>query len=353
MPEGHTPTHFHAWVWLAWMTTILLCVSLTRNPLYLVVVWLCVAIVHAAGGMGELAGGNAPFPFWLSLMVVPMGAIFNAFTVHVGERIIFTLPGNLPILSGKITWEAVVYGATNGLALSVILLAFWVFNRNVSIPSFIRILPRAFHSVAIVGSIAITFIPLLQREVQQIQEAQAIRGNNLSGLRNKLALLLPLLVSSLEHAFQLAEVMTARGFLQSSESSHQTIWRGAFLGGFGLLLSGWLSRFWGLPGWATNLLFGIAMAIFAIVALVTMQKVRYTVYRSTPFGLRDAFAMSGYAFLLIFLIFQGFILREPLLAYTPYPVLRLPPFEPWVACLLLGTISPLLVAAFQKHDSFS
>jgi energy-coupling factor transport system permease protein len=353
MPEGHTPAHFHAWVWLTWMTTILLCVSLTRNPLYLVVVWLCVAIVHAAGGMGELAGGNAPLPFWLSLMVVPFGAIFNAFTVHVGERVIFILPGQFPLLSGKITWEAVVYGATNGLALSVILLAFWVFNRNVSIPSFLHMLPRAFHSIAIVGSIAITFVPLLQREVHQIQEAQAIRGNNLSGLRNKLALLLPLLVSSLEHAFQLAEVMTARGFLQSSVSSNQTVWRGAFLGGFGLLLGGWLSRFWGLPGWAANLLFGGAMALFVIVVLATTRKVRYTVYRSTPFRLRDALAMSGCACLLIFLLFQSFVLSAPRLAYSPYPVLRLPPFEPWVACLLLGTLSPWLVAAFQKHDSVS
>jgi len=329
------------------MTTILLCVSLTRNPLYLVVIWLCVAIVHAAGGMGELAGGNAPFPFWLSLMVVPLGAIFNAFTVHVGERVIFIFPGQLPLLSGKITWEAVVYGATNGLALSVILLAFWVFNRNVSIPSFLRMLPRAFHSVAIVGSIAITFIPLVQREVQQIQEAQAIRGNNLSGLRNKLALLLPLLVSSLEHAFQLAEVMTARGFLQSSAAANQTMWRGAFLGGFGLLLGGWLSRFWGLPGWAANSLFGGAVAIFVIVVLATRRKVRYTVYRSTPFRLRDAIALSGCAFLLSFLIVQSFILSATILAYTPYPVLKLPPFEPWVAGLLLGILSPLLVAVFQ------
>lgn len=348
MPEGHMSTHFHAWVWLTWMTTILLCVSVTRNPLYLVMVWLCVAIVHAAGGMGESAGGNAPFPFWLSLMVVPLGAMFNAFTVHVGERVIFILPGNFPLLSGKVTWEAVVYGATNGLALSVILLAFWVFNRNVSIPSFLRMLPRAFHSVAIVGSIAITFVPLLQREMQQIQEAQAIRGNNLSGLRNKLALLLPLLVSSLEHAFQLAEVMTARGFLQSSASSHQVIWRGAFLGGFGLLLAGWLSRFWGLPTWAANLLFGGAVAIFIVVVLAPTRQVRYTFYRSTPFRLRDAFAMSGFSLLLIFLVLQSFILRTPFLAYTPYPVLRLPPFEPWVAFLLLGTLSPLLVAAFNK-----
>lgn len=353
MPEGHTPTHFHAWVWLTWMTTILLCVSVTRNPLYLVVVWLCVAIVHAASGMGELAGGNAPFPFWISLTVVPLGSIFNALTAHVGERVIFTLPGNLPLLSGKITWEAVVYGATNSLALSVILLAFWVFNRNVSIPSFLRMLPRAFHSVAIVGSIAITFIPLLQREVQQMQEAQAIRGNDLTGLRNKLALLFPLLVSSLEHAFQLAEVMTARGFLQSSVSSHQAIWQGAFLGGFGLLVAGWLLRFWGLPAWSANLLFGGAMAIFAIAVLATTRKRGYTVYRSTPFCLRDALAMSGSAFLLIFLVFQSFILGEPLLSYNPYPVLRPPPFEPWVAFLLLGILSPLLVMAFQKHDSFS
>jgi energy-coupling factor transporter transmembrane protein EcfT len=335
------------------MTTILLCVSLTRNPLYLVVVWLCVAIVHAAGGMGELAGGNTPFPFWLSLLVILVGAVFNALTVHVGERIIFVLPGNLPFLSGRVTWEAVVYGATNGIALSVILLAFWVFNRNVAISSFLRMLPRAFHSVAIVASIAITFVPLLQRELEQIQEAQVIRGNDLSGFRNKLALLLPLLISSLEHAFQLAEVMTARGFLKSSELTHAAIWRGAFLGGFGLMLGGWLSRFWGLPGWAANLLFVAALAIFGIVFLVESRQVHFTVYRSTRFRLRDALAMSGPVLLAVFFVFHRFVFGEQLLDYTPYPVLTRPPFKPLVACLLLGILNPFLVTLFQSHDSVS
>ncbi len=353
MPEGHAPTPFHAWVWLTWMTTILLCVSVTRNPLYLVVVWLCVATVHAAGGMGELAGGNAPFPFWLSLMVVPLGAVFNALTVRVGENIIFSIPGNVPFLSGRVTWEALVYGATNGLGLSVILLAFWVFNRNVSIPSFIRMLPRAFHSVAIVGSIAMTFIPFLQQQYQQIQEAQAIRGNRLAGFRDKLALLMPLLITSLEHAFQLAEVMTARGFLQSSAASNQSSLRTAFLGGFGLLIGGWLSRFWGLPSWVDNLLFWGAVLLFGYLFFFAARQVRYTIYRASRFRLRDALAMSGVLPLAGLLLLNFIFAEREWLSYTPYPVLRVPPFEPLIACALLGILTPLLVAAFRGHDPLS
>ncbi|MCX8063380.1 MAG: energy-coupling factor transporter transmembrane protein EcfT [Anaerolineales bacterium] len=351
MPEGHTPTHFHAWVWLTWTITILLCVSLTRNPLYLVVVWLCVAIVHAAGGMGELARGSAPFPLWLSLTVVPLGALFNALTVHVGENVLFVIPGEIPLLSGRVTWEAALYGATNGLALGVILLAFWVFNRNVSIPSFLRLLPRAFHSLAVVGSIAMTFIPSLQRQYQQIQEAQAIRGKQLKGIREQLGLLLPLLVSSLEHAFQLAEVMTARGFLASKSPLGQKGLRVAFLGGFGFVLGGWLSRFWGLPGWVAGLLFWCALALFGALFFLAVRQVRYTTYRPSRFRARDGLAMSGSFFVALLLALNHLFPERQFLSYTPYPAMTLPPFEPLVAFLLLGILSPLLVAVFPRHDS--
>lgn len=353
MPEGHAPTSFHAWVWLTWTTTILLCVSLTRNPLYLVVVWLCVAIVHAAGGMGELARGSAPFPLWLSLTVVPLGAVFNALTVHVGEQIIVTIPGRIPLLSGPITWEAVLYGATNGLALGVILLAFWVLNRNVSIPSFLRLLPRAFHSLAVVGSIAVTFIPSLQHQHQQIQEAQAIRGKQLKGLRDQLGLLLPLLVSSLEYAFQLAEVMTARGFLASTSPLSQKGLRVAFLSGFGFVFAGWLSRFWGFPSWVASLLFGCALALFGALFFLALRQVRFTAYRTRRFRARDGLAMSGSFLLILLLVLNSLFPEQQLLTYSPYPALTLPPFEPWVAFLLLGILSPLLVAVVPSHDSLS
>ncbi|MCS7247531.1 MAG: hypothetical protein NZ840_04730 [Anaerolineales bacterium] len=353
MPGGHAPIHFHPWVWLTWTGSTLLCVSLTRNPLYLVVVWLCVAIVHAAGGMGELARGSAPFPLWLSLTVVPLGALFNALTVHVGENILFVIPGAIPLLSGRVTWEAALYGATNGLALGVILLVFWVFNRNVSIPSFLRLLPRAFHSLAVVGSIAMTFVPCLQQQYQQIQEAQAIRGKQLRGIRDQLGLLLPLLVSSLEHAFQLAEVMTARGFLASLSPLTRSNLRAAFLGGFGLVLGGWLSRFWGLPGWIASLLFWCALALFGALFFLAMRQVRYTIYRPRRFGVRDGLAIGGPSLLSLLLVLNHLFPERGLLAYTPYPALTLPPFEPLVAFLLLGILSPFLVAVFAGHDSLS
>jgi len=321
---------------------------MTRNPLYLVVVWLCVAIVHAAGGMGEPRGGSAPFPFWLSLTVVPLGALFNALTVHVGENVLLVIPGSIPYLSGHITWEAVVYGATNGLGLSVILLTFWVFHQNVSVPSFIRMLPRTFHSLAIVGSIAVTFIPFLQQEYQKIREAQAIRGQRRTGIRDSLALLIPLLISSLEHGFQLAEVMTARGFLQSFPSSHQTMIRSAFLGSFGLLMAGWLSRFWGLPGWVANLLFWGGLLIFGLLFITAARQVRYTVYRSISFRFRDGLAVIGSFSTIGLLVFNYFFAGGQLLFYTPYLRLSLPPFDPLVACLFFGILSPLIIAAFIK-----
>ena len=80
--------------------------------------------------------------------------------------------------------EALVYGALNGATIAGLFAAFAVINRVVPVRSLIRVIPRAYYSVAVVASIAITYVPTTRRQFQQIREAQAIRGHRMRGVRS-------------------------------------------------------------------------------------------------------------------------------------------------------------------------
>ena len=201
---------FHPLAWTAWIAAIVVILTLTRNPLYLALVIGVTAIVGwrtAAVTEGEQVVLLSPLRF--GLVVVTTAALFNMAMVHVGTTVIFTLPAWIPLLGGAWTLEALVYGALNGLALAGLFAAFTVINRVVPVRALLRLTPRAFYPVAVVVSIAVTFVPTTLQQIQQIREAQAVRGHRLRGVRSWLPLIVPLLESGVERSMQLAEAMVA------------------------------------------------------------------------------------------------------------------------------------------------
>ena len=81
-------------------------------------------------------------------------------------------------------------------------------------------LPYAFAFILIT---AMQFVPIIQRRLAEVRDAQRARGIRLEGdlasLPNYPALLVPLLISSFQLADQLAEAMESRGF----GSPHRTL----------------------------------------------------------------------------------------------------------------------------------
>ena len=163
------------------------------------------------------------------------------------------------------TLEALVYGATNGLILTGMLASFTVLNLALPIRDLISLIPRAFFPVAVVTSIAVTYLPTTLRQIQQIREAQEVRGHQMRSLRDWLPLLMPLLVGGLEHAMQLAEAMTARGFASSKPAANrQSIYpRLLMLIGVVLLAAGWVVQL-GTAGWS-----GWVLIVSGIILLAT------------------------------------------------------------------------------------
>ncbi len=335
----------HPLAWGGWLLTTLAALSLTRNPLYLTLILLSLALVSAAAHSS--ASGPMPpvSPLRLTLLVVPIAALFNAAFSHTGFTVLFRIPETIPIIGGRITLEALTFGALNGLVIGGFFAAFTVLNAVLPIRSLIRLVPRAFYPVALVISIAVTFVPTTLRQFQQIREAQAIRGHRVRRIRDWLPLFMPLLVGGLERALQLAEAMTARGFAGGDNQGRQAVYQTALVGGLAAVLAGWLLRLawgWELPG--AGLMLAGAGAVIGVVASAG-RRTRHTVYRVERWSRRDALILAGAAMLLVVWLAPLPGIDRQSLAFTPYPRLQPPEFDALVGAAILGLAVPAMVIA--------
>lgn len=333
----------HTWAWITWLAAGLVALSATRNPLYIALILLCLAVVIFTLSRRTETAPPPVSPFKFGLIVVAMSALFNTAISHFGQTVLFYLPENIPIIGGPITAEALVYGAINGLVLTGI---FWVFTAlNQALPTrqLIRLIPRAFYPLAVVTSIAITFIPTTIRQQKQIREAQAIRGNRMRGFGDWIPLIIPLLVGGLERAMQLAEAMTARGFASTSSQVNDTRQRVIMAAGLVTLLVGWLVRLN-----RDRILLGTTMLIIGFVLIVVML---YSIGRQSP---RTAYARQAWTFqdtlvvLGALIVLGSFLLPLPwidksTLIYPVYPTLSCPTFDPLIGLAILGLLIPAAV----------
>lgn len=336
----------HPAAWLAWLAAALVMLSLTRNPVYLLLLLAGLGVVLWVVRRQAYAPALPVSPLRFAALVVSVSALFNALTTHVGDTVLFRLPAWLPLVGGAITLEALVYGALNGLVLAGFFAAFTVLYLAVPTQALIRLVPRAFTPVAVVISVAVAFVPTTLAQFQQVREAQLLRGHRVRGVRDWLPLLMPLLVGGLERALQLAEAMTARGFgsMASAEPSQRAARRNLpIVVGLFLLLGGLLIRlFWRQQAisWAL-LILGGGLLIGAL--WLQGRSVPRSVYRPQPWTPRDwlVLAMTGLALSVYLLPWPG--VNRGGLAYSPYPRLSLPEANLLLALASAAIAIPALI----------
>jgi energy-coupling factor transport system permease protein len=331
------------------MGAIVTVTARTRNPWYLAMTLLWVVVTEAVAQRQPLLGRAAPLwsPLRFGLFVIPITAIFNALTVHVGVHELGRLPLDWPLLGGPVTLEALLYGALNGLALTTLFGAFAVANRMLPLRAIIHLIPRTYYPVAVVAAIALTFVPVTLQQWQQIREAQAIRGHHLRGVRSWLALWLPLLTGGMERALQLAEAMTARGFAGGA-ASHNTAQQIALIGGLVSLLGGLLLY----TVWGQTWLGLLVMLVGGVLVLGVLRAVGrqypHTRYRPMQWQKRDWLVAGG-----AFITALAFLLPIPgsiTLYYTPYPTLTMPPLALTLGVALWGLLTPAAIWLAQSAE---
>ena len=333
----------HPLAWVGWLAAVIATLSAGRNPLHLVLVLLCIAVVEAATPAAADRRATPISPLRFALTVTAISAILNALSVRYGDTVLLRLPGWLPLIGGAVTLEALVFGTLSGLTLAGLFVAFLVAQRLLPTSALIGLIPRAFYPLAVVAAIAITFVPTTLRQARQIREAQAIRGHRLQRLRDWLPLLLPLLVGGLERAFQLAEAMAARGFASAGQPHHAIALRAAMVTGLAALLAGWLLILtWGQPRAGQQLMLSGGGLLVGMLWLVGRRAPR-TRYRRTPWAAGDTAVLIGAAVSIIAFTLPLPGIDRAVLAYYPYPLLRLPGFDPVLGFATLGLAWPAAV----------
>lgn len=339
------------WAWIGWLIATIVILSITRNPLYLVLILMCILFV---GVILRQAGSDIPRPFslWkLAAWIILLATIFNTLTSHYGETVLFTIPGKLPLISGRVTLEAMVYGATNGLVLTGMLASFTVLNLALPIRDLISLIPRAFFPVAVVTSIAVTYLPTTLRQFQQIRDAQAIRGHQMRTLRDWLPLWMPLLVGGLEHAMQLAEAMTARGFASTRPVRRRgDIYpRLCMVLGLVLLVIGWLAQLGGAGAWGLALIVSGALLILGGLWSLGRQSPR-TTYHQPCWTWRDWLTLIVAVGVILICVLPLTGVDRQTLYYEPYPTLTLPPFSPLLGVAMLGLLVPGVLKKYRGKE---
>jgi energy-coupling factor transport system permease protein len=344
---------FDVRAWLVWLVSVLAVASTTRNPLYLALVALSLAVVQAVAipDVATERRGLVVSPWRLARVLLPLSIAFNALTVHVGETVLFRLPAKWPLIGGPVTLEAAAFGALNGAALLLLLAGFGVLNAAVPMRDLLRLTPRAFHQMGVVVSIALTFFPHTLRTLARVREAQAIRGHRVRGVRDWTPLVVPLLVGGLEQAMGLAEAMVARGYGSTRAADQPVGVRVLLVLGLLGVLVGWAGRMvlpeWSLQVGPRQLALGTGVALLgaALVLLALWwagQDVLYTTYRPRRLNARDVGVMVAAGLAI------GAVFLPGRLAYSVYPRLSVPPFDLLRGGLLLGLLGPALFRERHK-----
>lgn len=349
----------NTWSWIFWLGAVLIGMWSTRNPVYLGLIFFILIIVWHLVKTGiekEYLEAGPPVlvsPLKISLLIILFSAVFNGLISQYGKTVLFTLPAWIPYLGGPFTLEGLVFGAINGLILSGILLAFFVVNLALPVHSLVRLIPPAFDNLAVVISIAITFMPNTIRQLDQIRESQAIRGHRVRGLRDWIPLVMPLLVGGLEKAIGLAEAMTARGFTHSEPSGSNKNLRISQVFGLALILSGWLFQLISSSGTFGKGMIGLGLGLILFSLWVIGRRTPRSVYRPEKWNGYD-FGVILISIIVISVYWLPLLhLDRSSLFYNPYPSMSFPAVDPMVIFITLGLLAPGILIRFQGVSEYS
>jgi energy-coupling factor transport system permease protein len=206
----------HPLAWSAWATAALAAAFIDRNP-YLQGLLLLVVINVFVPYRGPRR--ISVWKFGAALALVPI--LFSAALSRFGRHVLFTLPP-IPIVGGRWTLDAVVFGASTGLALLLTVAVFGVLQTTVRSADLVAILPRPLYRAGTTVALALAFAPKTVASFHSIREARRLRGQR-SGWRSAPELLLPLLLTTLERALQYGESLDARGFGSGRRSRYRPL----------------------------------------------------------------------------------------------------------------------------------
>ncbi len=332
--------------WIIWVVAGSTFILLTRNPVYLVLGILSLLFLGHQLAKKQQSQHWAKFNLRFIFMMVFLSTLINSLFSKVGQTVLLTLPIQWPLIGGNITIESLVYGAINGLVISALYLIFNVLNLGMNIQYLVRLIPRAFHPIAMTISIALTFFPSINLRVNEIKEAQFIRGNPMKKLVDWTPILMPLLVTSLENAILLSESMSAKGYHQIKNEKSNLYLIGFVLSAFAIF-SGWILHLYQYPLEHSIILYLIGFCLILGMIFTIGKSSHFTRYRQEVWNPGDYLVstlMSLYLASFVLLSLAGYLNSS---TYSPYPLVSMPELQIYGIIFPIVLIIPLL---FLHHD---
>lgn len=333
--------------WVLWLLASMLFLLSTRNPVYLLSTILLLYLLGARLTKPKQPTAWVKQNLRFLLTMITLSTLINALFTHTGQTVLFNLPEGWPLIGGDVTLESLFYGAINGLVISALYLLFNIFNLALSIKQITRLIPRAFHPLATMVTISLTFFPSIQQRTREIREAQLIRGNPMKKVSDWLPILVPLLVSSLEDAFLLSESMTARGFHTQSGATGSSLNLIALILAAFAVFSGWILHLYDYPLPLSLGLYGLGAVLIMVVLVASGKQNPITSLEREPWRPADITAGVLLSLALVSTLVLLFTNNTPTLSYTPYPALTLPNLH-WTGALL--SLIPGIPLILAQHD---
>jgi energy-coupling factor transport system permease protein len=152
-------------------------------------------------------------PLFLLLLSAAVGAaLLNPLLSHLGDDVLFSLPGWIPVAGGPITAEAAVFGLVAGLGIVASALAVAPLSLAIESHELINALPRFLDRTGTAVSASLHLVPGIANSYTAIREGQLLRGWRPGGPAAWGEVLVPTLLTAIEDSVQLAEAMEARAY---------------------------------------------------------------------------------------------------------------------------------------------
>jgi energy-coupling factor transport system permease protein len=211
-----TPLHAaRAGLAAAWCLALALAALASGNPIVLALVLAAILAAGALAGVGR--------ELWRSLRLAAIVAVpivtVNVLVSRDGLTVFARLGDLGPFSQGDLTVEALVYGATIALKVTILMLATTLASFAVDPDELLRGARRLSFRSALTVSLATRMLPVLSGDVRRLAEAQRTRpapahdrGGRLARARARALLIGAVVASSLDRALDVAATLELRGF---------------------------------------------------------------------------------------------------------------------------------------------
>jgi energy-coupling factor transport system permease protein len=202
---------------LVWAVSLTVVAVILDHPLFLLALLLSTLPVVAAGRVWRKWAALMQLTLYLCLAIT----LINVLVSYHGSHVLWQTDVKIPVLGyPAITLEALLFGVGMSLRLLTVISVFAIVTLTVHPDDILQALYKIKipHKSVLVMSLAARFLPVLAADAERISAVQQSRGlrlehgNLVQRIKNRSAVLIPLMSNSLDRTVQLAEAMESRAF---------------------------------------------------------------------------------------------------------------------------------------------